>query len=111
MNWKIREGFRNASWWKRGQDMLRLLRNWRNVSIDDCQQISQRLTFSVNLKHQKLLANETLLKEKITHLEADLMHEIKTGEQLKQSAKYCKQEEEVFQTHLARFEVESNQVM
>lgn len=46
---------------------------------------------------------EALLKEKITHLEAETRNESKIHEQLKSSVKYCKQEEEVFEKHVVSY--------
>jgi hypothetical protein len=77
--------------------------------LEDCKfELTTKLVFIVllmlvNLKQQRLVSNEALLKEKITHLEMELRNDMKASEQLKTSVKYCKQEEEVFEKHVLTF--------
>ncbi|KAG2387314.1 hypothetical protein C9374_001646 [Naegleria lovaniensis] len=90
-------------------DQINELENSRR--LQECKLVEERTRHAktlkdleeLNLKLEKMFSSEALLKEKITHLESETRNESKIHEQLKNSVKYCKQEEEVFEKHVASY--------
>ncbi|KAF0977168.1 hypothetical protein FDP41_003821 [Naegleria fowleri] len=90
-------------------DQINELENSRR--LQECKLVEERTRHAktlkdleeLNLKLEKMYSYEALLKEKITHLEAETRNESKIHEQLKSSVKYCKQEEEVFEKHVVSY--------